>query len=131
MITIEESDWKILRAIHPLARERFCERIFAEIDAVRRDDSRRFHERYLEIYKIIEQRDREISRIFDDLKRSTALVILAQMRAHNLLTDEEFSRLGPQTRGAIGLLLGTDRTSTESSRGREKEGTQARASRLR
>jgi hypothetical protein len=32
MREIEEPDWKVLRRVHPLALERFCERVLAEID---------------------------------------------------------------------------------------------------
>ncbi len=31
----KEPDWKVLRRVHPLALERFCERIPAEIDPSR------------------------------------------------------------------------------------------------
>ena len=34
MREIKEPDWKVLRHVHPLALERFCERAFAEIDRV-------------------------------------------------------------------------------------------------
>jgi hypothetical protein len=30
----KEPDWKVLRRVHPLALERFCERVSAEIDRV-------------------------------------------------------------------------------------------------
>jgi hypothetical protein len=48
-----------------------------------------------------------MGRIFDDLKRPNALMMLAQMRANGVLTGAEFSSLIPETRTAIGLLLGS------------------------
>jgi hypothetical protein len=36
------------------------------------------HQRYLDIFKIIEPRDREMAIIFNDPKRSNALTMLAQ-----------------------------------------------------
>jgi hypothetical protein len=44
---IKEADWKLLRRLHPLALERFCERALAEIESVKHDDARSFHQRYL------------------------------------------------------------------------------------
>jgi hypothetical protein len=44
--------------------------------------------------------------IFNDPKHSNALTMLAQIRAAGLLTEDEFSRLSPETRSAIELLLG-------------------------
>jgi len=102
---IKESDWKVLRRLHRLALERFCERVLAEIDRVENDNARSCHQRYLDIFEIVQRRDREIGRIFNDLKRSNALAILTQLRANELLMEQEFSSLSADTRNAIGLLL--------------------------
>ena len=103
---IKESDWKILRRLHPLALERFCERVLAEIERVNSDDARSFHRRYLDIFETVERRDREMGRLFDDPKRSNALSMLTQMRANGLLTDEECLTLSEETRNAMELRLG-------------------------
>jgi hypothetical protein len=58
MQEIKEPDWKVLRRVHPLALERFCERVLAEIDRVSRDGAKGHHARYLQIFRIIQQRDR-------------------------------------------------------------------------
>jgi hypothetical protein len=104
---IKEADWKVLRRLHPLALERFCERVLAEIESVKHDDARSFHQRYLDIFEIVERRDREMARIFDNLKRSNALTMLAQMRSQGLLMEDEYFSLSPETRGVIELLQGT------------------------
>jgi hypothetical protein len=104
--TIAEADWKVLRRIHPLALERYCELVLAEIDRVTHDRTQSSHQRYLEIFKIVEQRDREMSGIFNDPRRSNALTMLARIRAAGVLTEDEFSSLNPETRGAVELLLG-------------------------
>jgi hypothetical protein len=106
--TIVEADWKVLRRLHPLALERFCERVLAEIDPVIQVRAQSAHQRYLGIFKIIEQRDREMASIFDDPKRSNALRMLAKFRSEGLLTEDEFSSLSPETRSAIQLLLGAE-----------------------
>ena len=106
--TIAEADWKVLRRLHPLALERFCERVLAEIERVTHLSAQSAHQRYLDIFKTIEQRDREIASIFDDPKRSNALTMLARMRSEGLLMEDEFSSLSPETRGAIQLLLGAE-----------------------
>ncbi len=95
----------MLRRVHPLALERYCERVLAEIGRVTGNSAESAHQRYLDIFKIIEQRDRELARIFDDPKRSNALTMLAQIRALGLLTEDEYLSLSLETRGAIELLL--------------------------
>jgi len=103
--TIAEADWKLLRRIHPLALEGYCERVLAEIERVVHNSTQSAHQRYLEIFKIIEQRDREISSIFNDPRRSNALTMLARIRAAGILTEDEFSSLSPETRSTVELLL--------------------------
>jgi hypothetical protein len=98
----------VLRHLHPLALERFCDRVLAEIERVTHLSAQSAHQRYLDIFKTIEQRDREIASIFDDPKRSNALTMLARMRSEGLLMEDEFSSLSPEMRGAIQLLLGTE-----------------------
>ena len=86
---IAESDWKRFRQLHPVALERFCQIILGEIGRVNSDSSRSFHQRYLDIYKIIEHRDKEISRLFNDLRRSSALMHIAAIHGRGLITDAE------------------------------------------
>lgn len=51
MREIKEPDWKVLRRLHPLALERFCERVLTEIDRVSRDGATSHHARYLQILR--------------------------------------------------------------------------------
>lgn len=105
MREIKEADWKALRRLHPLALERFCERVLVEIERALRDGAKSQHARYLQIFEIIQQRDREMARLFDNPRRSHALIMLAQIRSQRLLTEDEFAGLSPETRGAIEMLL--------------------------
>ena len=104
--TVAEADWKVLRRVHPLARDRYCEEVLAEIERVTHNSAQSPHQRYLDIFKIIERRDREIASLFNDPRRSNALRMLARIRAAGLLTENEFSSLSPDARSAIELLLG-------------------------
>jgi hypothetical protein len=102
---LPEADWKVLRRLHPLVLERFCERVLGEIDGIGRDNARSFHQRYLDVYQIVERCNREIERMFDDPRRSNAITRLAQMHSNGLLTEDEFSQLSEETRAAIGFLV--------------------------
>jgi hypothetical protein len=79
-LDIKESDWKTLRRLQRLALERLCKRVLDEIESVRNDSGRTFHQRYLDIYRMVEQHDREMAAIFNDVRRSNAMVRLALMR---------------------------------------------------
>lgn len=103
---IKESDWKILRQLHSHALERFCEQILLEFERVHSDTTKSFHQRYLDIYAIIERRDKEIAQTFNDLRRSTALIQLAAIKARGLLTEDEFSRFSQETQDIVDMLTG-------------------------
>jgi hypothetical protein len=118
MPEIQESDWKVLRRVHPLALERFCKRVLAEIARVSRDDAKSYHARYLQIFGLIQQDNRKRAHMFDNPRRSQALVMLAQIRSQRLLSEEEFSSLSPETRGAIQMLLGAGRKPHMAARSR-------------
>ncbi len=88
---IAESDWKHFRQLHPVALERFCQKTLSEIESVSAGGSKSFHQRYLDIYKIIERRDKELSKAFNDLRRSAALMQLISIYGLGLLTEVELS----------------------------------------
>ena len=101
---IPESDWKLFRQLHPLARDRYCQRILQEIERLAAGRKKNSHQRYLEIYKLVEKRDREIGRAFDGLRRSTALSQLALIYSYGVITEEEFMRFSLESRERISVL---------------------------
>jgi hypothetical protein len=103
--SIQEADWKVLRTVHPLALERYCDRVLREVEQVVQDNSKGTHERYRDLFELIRNRDGEIARLFNDPRRSTALIMLVGLHAEGLLTDDEVSRLTPDTRAAIATRL--------------------------
>jgi hypothetical protein len=100
-LEIKESDWKILRRLQPLALERLCKRVLDEIESARNDSGRTFHQRYLDIYRIVEQHDREMAAIFNDVRRSNAMMRLALMRSSGLLEESEIASFSEETRAAL------------------------------
>jgi hypothetical protein len=103
---IAESDWKVLRKLHPIALDRFCRRIVEEIESVAADSTPSHHQRYLAIYGLVERRDREIAGAFNDMRRSRAVIRICHLRTLGLLSDEEFARFSDQIRGFMQGILG-------------------------
>jgi hypothetical protein len=103
---ISEADWRVLRQLEPVARDRFCERVLAEVVGRATAAGEGSHARYSAVYRLIERRDRELAGAFDGLRRSTAFLQLARMRSLGLVTDAEFARFGPETRQAVELFSG-------------------------
>lgn len=106
MRTISEPDWKFFRQLRPLALERFCQRVLSDIEGLTQDGAKTSHERYLAIYGLVQQRDRELADTFNDPRRSTAFAQLARMQDLNLLTVEEMARFSPDTREIVRFFAG-------------------------
>jgi hypothetical protein len=103
---ISEADWKIFKPVRGQALERFCERVLNEVERIRADAGKSQHARYVEIYQLIKERDKELPQVFDHLRRSTALMQLATFRSLGLITDEEYVRFSPPTREIVDEFLG-------------------------
>jgi hypothetical protein len=105
MRDIKESDWKLLQRLHDVALERFCQRVLGEIERRSAASKKTYHERYLEIHRLLKRRDRELADAFNGLRRSTAVQQLTVIHAEGLLTEEEFVRFSPETRSAVDSFL--------------------------
>lgn len=101
---IPEADWKLFRQLHPVALNRFCEQVLADIAQIAGDTKTTPHERYLKIYKVVQQRDRTIGEAFNDLRRSTAIMRILSICSHRLFTEDEIGRFTQDTRDVISLF---------------------------
>lgn len=102
---IRESDWKVFKEIHKLALERYCQRVIEEVAKVAADGGKSHHERYLALFRLIRDRDKELASAFDDFRRSTAVLQLTLIKSLGLLTDDEFARFSPATRKQVDFML--------------------------
>jgi len=102
-----ESDWKKFTKLKKIALERFCESVLDESRVLCDREDLTAHERYLELYKIIQKRDRELGRAFDGHSRSRADQQLRDMYNKGLVTDDELSKFSEETRNLV-ILRFTD-----------------------
>jgi hypothetical protein len=94
---MKEADWKIFRELRALALERFCERVLSEVrDLSAKSGSS--YERYLEIYSLLQKRDKKIAAGFDDMSRSRMDDHLLVICSLDLLTPDEIARFSDVTR---------------------------------
>jgi hypothetical protein len=108
---VPESDWKVFRELQPLALERFCKQILAQVQTVLRDDARTHHQRYLEVFRLLRERDDEVAHAFNNPRRSAMIGQLVAIHVYGLLQPDEFARFTEGTRTTI-ALLGREYTSS-------------------
>ena len=103
---LAERDWKELRALQPIALDRFCKRVLADIVGAASDTSRGNHELYLAICKLIRDRDHQLEDAFDDMRRSTAVIQIGRMCVLGLVAEDEFARFSDDMRGVVETIVG-------------------------
>lgn len=103
-----ESDWKVFSRLRPVALERFCKRVLDEVSRFPRDSERSYHERYLELFRWLGERDDELGRAFDNPRRSQMLWQLAAIYSYGLLEPDEFGRFTSHTRERIQTLASVE-----------------------
>ena len=82
--------------------ERYCRRVLEEVAAiVSADGEGSAHDRYLKVYQLIRERDKQLANAFNDFRRSTAVMQLGIMRRMKLLTDEELVLFSEPSRTRI------------------------------
>ena len=97
---LKESDWKVFRRLHSIALERYCQRVIEEVRlAAACNDS--YHDCYLKVFALIRDRDKTMVRIFDDARRSTALLLLLNIISEGLLTDDELKQFSEGLRSRL------------------------------
>jgi hypothetical protein len=106
---LKEPDWRLFRQLQRLALERFSQGILDQIAVASTVDSKSYHQRYLDIFNLIQQRNEEMAEAFDNPRRSTAIIQLAVIVSHGWLTQEEFLRFGEETRNAVESFRDIDR----------------------
>ena len=94
---IPERDWKVFRELHKVALERLCEKILSEARAEIDRPAKSSHEKYLSLFKLIEARDDDVAKAFNDFRRSTALMQIGVIHSMGLLTGDELRRFSPET----------------------------------
>jgi len=101
---LPEPDWKAFRQLRELALERFCERVLADVGRIAADAKRTSHARYLAVYELIQKRDDQIARAFNNPRRSVAVSQLATMMSLDLISQEEVQSFTPRTQSVIEAL---------------------------
>jgi hypothetical protein len=89
---IKESDWKHLRQLKPVLLDRFCSRVLSDIGRASLEAATgTSHERYLQVFSLVQDADKDLSQMFDDLKRSNAVGKLFLMRRAGLFAEDEWA----------------------------------------
>lgn len=98
MSEFPEADWQVLRSVHDEALEKMCERILAEVIEAGTKPGLTYRQRYLDVYSLVKERDKDVANTFNNWRRSWALITLRFMLKHDLLSAADIARFSEVTR---------------------------------
>jgi pyruvate-formate lyase-activating enzyme len=90
---MREPDWKIFKQIKQKAIEEYCEQALKEFSEIINDDKEHVHNRFLLIRRLAQNREKEMSLIFDYDSRSKAPIQLMLIRKEGLADNHLLNKL--------------------------------------
>ena len=96
-MTITEKEWKAFTAIKDKALERYCQSILDETTRLCTQTDKTPHERYLELWQLIKERNKTMGKTFDGHSRSRAMLQLMLMRSMDLVDEDELQAFDPDS----------------------------------
>ncbi|WP_297836173.1 hypothetical protein [Pseudomonas sp.] len=90
---MQESDWKVLSKLRPLAVERMYDRIFFHLQSTLNAEEKSHREAVIDTLETVRAAMKEVSRVFDQVRfsRTNASDHLITYFAENLLTEQELA----------------------------------------
>jgi len=101
---IFEGDWKRWRELSRKALERYCRETLEGAAKFASGDGNA-HARYLELFRYIRERDKEIDRIFSDHRRSNAYLKIAMAVTAGVVSHEELGGFSEETQAVIHMFI--------------------------
>lgn len=77
--------------------QRYCAKVNQEAIKKLSDTRRSEHERYLDVYRFIQEKDRELGDAFNDFRRSTATRQISIIRSLGVISENEVARFSELT----------------------------------
>jgi hypothetical protein len=99
-----EHDWKYMRSVHDDFLAALCKRINNQSTALLADSVGSEHEKYLALYRHIQDSDQIIGECFNDLKRSNLFMKLGALQHHAILKPAHIEQLSPETQERLNAL---------------------------
>jgi len=96
-----ERDWKYLSKIKPDMLNALCLRIRKRVEGIINAPDKTEHEKYLGLYRYIQNSDDLVALCFNDWRRSTIEMKLWPLLRHGLLEREHIQNLSYETQALV------------------------------
>ena len=93
---MKESDWKVFTELKDKAIEKYCTLALEESQEVISNNKEHVHNRYLYLYKLLQNSNKKMALLFDGHSRSKAWIQLIAIRNEGLADEELLSKLSDE-----------------------------------
>ena len=93
---MKESDWKVFKRIKEKAIGLFCSRALKEFEEIIKDKEENTHTTYTLLYRIVQNRDKQMALLFDGHSRSKAQLQLLAIRGEGLADESLLQELSSE-----------------------------------
>ncbi|MFK0574081.1 hypothetical protein [Endozoicomonas sp.] len=105
MHKIPERDWKVVRKLHPVLLQRYCQQVFRDVHALTEDGQCDYHQACQGLYDLVHDRNEEMAAFFDDMSRSKAITMILGWKSHGIIDDDEFQEFSEETQALVNHIL--------------------------
>ncbi|WP_419533467.1 hypothetical protein [Endozoicomonas sp.] len=101
MYKLPERDWKVVKKLHPILLQRYCQQVFEDVHALTEGDECDYQAAYLKLYKLVRDRNKNIGHLFDGFSRGQATMMIMTWKRQHLITEEELAMFSDETQAAV------------------------------
>jgi hypothetical protein len=105
---LPEHDWKRWQQLAPTLLNRFCDSVVAKASDFSKGDSPG-HEKYLDLFKYIGESNEDIAVVFDNRRRSSAILQMAAAVIRGIMSESELSSFSDATQERVRRIAALDR----------------------
>lgn len=98
MKDLPEADWKLLRLMKDTLLRRASRTAIEQVHGIVVGPDDDPHKVCLELYRVLQSEDDKIAAMFNDMRRSTAILRLGQMIRHGVITPDELQAFTQETK---------------------------------
>jgi hypothetical protein len=109
MKDLPESDWRLLRNMKDTLLQRASRTAIERVRGIVIGPDDDPHKIYLELYSALHSEDEKIAHMFNDMRRSTAILRLAQMIRYGVVRPDELQGFTQETQDRANEMAGANK----------------------
>jgi hypothetical protein len=99
-----ERDWKLWQRLAPRLLNRFCNAAAAKAAEFSMSDASG-HEKFLALYRFISETNGDIAVVFDDRRRSSAILQIGAAVARGIMSEAELNSFSEETQERVRTVV--------------------------